>query len=322
MWPVHRAARTRLARALGGDAALPVGLLLGERGTLDRPAYEAVRRLGIAHLLALSGMHLTMIAALALFATRWTPRRRDVGIALGLSFYVGVVGNVDSLTRAYIMALLILAARALVRPPNPIDAMGKALLVMLLCAPTAILSVGLQLSFAATLAVLWCVARMPRGRVSQKARRAWARPWWRCMEGAAAAFVMSVVVEVFIAPVQIHHFGRISVVGPLATVVFLVPVTLLQGMSLAASFDLPWVGGWIAAALAWASVTTRDAIVAAGAVAPDPVALPHVHEGLYYGTMAGVLAIARVVASRRRAPDFASSALGRGAIVRRTRRGR
>ena len=136
-WPMHRAARTRLVRALGGEAALPVGLLLGERGTLDRRAYDAVRALGITHLLALSGMHLTMIAALAVFATHWTPRRRDAAVALALSLYVGMVGNVDSLTRAYVMALLILAARALVRPPKPIDALGKALWLMLLCAPAS-----------------------------------------------------------------------------------------------------------------------------------------------------------------------------------------
>ena len=302
LWPMHRAARTRLARALGADAALAVGLLLGERGTLDRPAYEAVRKLGIAHLLALSGMHLTMIAALALFATRWTPRRRDGCIALALSLYVGVVGNVDSLTRAYVMALLIIAARALVRPPNPVDALGKALFVMLLCAPTALLSVGLQLSFAATLAVLWCIARMPRWDGAQSTHRAWMRPLLQSARGAAGAFIVSVAVEVFIAPLQIHHFGRISVVGPFATVVFLVPVTVLQAMSLAASFDLPWVGEWIAAALAWASVATRDAIVVAGALAPDPVELPRVNWLLYYGAIGIALALIRARGRRHAAP--------------------
>lgn len=292
-WPMHRAARTRLVRALGGEAALPVGLLLGERGTLDRRAYDAVRALGITHLLALSGMHLTMIAALAVFATHWTPRRRDAAVALALSLYVGMVGNVDSLTRAYVMALLILAARALVRPPKPIDALGKALWLMLLCAPQAILSVGLQLSFAATLAVLWCLGHLPAQLLRSPAASlpAWRRVVVRCVQGGTMAFLVSLAVEVFIAPLQLHHFGRASVVGPLATVVFAFPVTLLQGLALAASIGWPApVSDALAMSLAWASSATRDAIVGVGSFAPKPVAIPEPQCIVYYAAVLVVCA--------------------------------
>ncbi|MCI0451859.1 MAG: ComEC/Rec2 family competence protein [Candidatus Latescibacteria bacterium] len=287
LWPMHRAARCNLSRALAGESALPVGLLLGERGMLDRPAYEAVRDLGIAHLLALSGMHLTMIAALAVLAARWTPRRRDGVVALALSLYVGVVGNVDSLTRAWLMALLILAARALVRPPRPLDSLGKALLLMVLCAPHAVLSVGLQLSFVATFAVLVCLDRLPASLLRTPSPRipAWRRVAIRGAQGAAIAFFVSLVVELFIAPIQLHHFGRISVVGPLATVVFLVPITALQGMALAASFELPVVGEALAASLGWAASATRDAVVLAGSVTPKPLALPEPNWGWYYAAV-------------------------------------
>jgi competence protein ComEC len=286
LWPMHRAARTRLARALGAESALPVGLLLGERGLLDRAAYEAVRTLGIVHLLALSGMHLTMIALLAVAATHWTPRRRAAFVALALSIYVGVVGDIDSLTRAYTMALLLLAARALVRPPRPVDALGKALLIMLLASPTAILSVGLQLSFAATLAVLGCLARLPAALSRPAAAGSrWRRALLACARAAATAFVVSVAVEVFIAPLQAHHFGRVSVVGPLATVAFLAPVSIVQGLALAASFDLPIVGGSIAWLLSWASGITRDAIVAASSFAPAPVALAPPQWAVYYAAV-------------------------------------
>jgi ComEC/Rec2-related protein len=298
LWPWHRAARVRLARALGSDAPLALGLLLGERGTLDRASYDAVRKLGIAHLLALSGMHLTIIAALALLVARWTPRRRDALVAIALSLYVGVVGNVDSLTRAYAMALLILLARVLVRPPRPVDALGKALFVMLAYTPCAILSVGLQLSFAATLAVFLCVERMPNVllRPAPSDAPPWLRATRRCAQGAVAAFVIGVAVEVFIAPLQIHHFGRVSLVGPLATVLFLVPVSALQGLALAAVVGLPGLGGPLAGTLAWLSSATRDAIVTAGTIAPDPVAFSPPSWLLYYGAICVVCA-----APRRRA---------------------
>lgn len=306
-WPMHRAARMRLTRILGGQAALPVGLLLGERGLLDRRLYDAVRALGITHLLALSGMHLTMIAALAVFATHWTPRRRDAVVALALSLYVGMVGNVDSLTRAYLMALLILAARALVRPPKPTDALGKALLLMLLCGPVAILSIGLQLSFAATFAVLWCLEHMPARLLRSPAalRPAWRRIVARCGQGAAMAFFVSLVVEVFIAPLQLHHFGRLSAVGPLATAAFAFPVTLLQGLALFASMGW-WspVSAALATSLAWASSLTREAIVGVGGFAPKLVAIPEPQWIVYYA------AVVVVCARPRSALAWAVGALG------------
>ena len=287
LWPMHRAARTRLARALGADAALPVGLLLGERGLLDRAAYHAVRNLGIAHLLALSGMHLTMIAILAVAATHFAPRRRDAAIAVALSLYVGVVGDIDSLTRAWVMALLILGARALVRPPRPLDALGTALLLMLLWRPCSILSVGLQLSFAATLALLLCVPRLPKVLLQppRSSRPRAVRIALRTGQGAAVASVVSAAVEIFIAPLQLHHFGQLSVVGPIATVVFLLPVTILQGLALAALLPLPTLEHITTPAMIHLSTTLLDAIVAGGRVAPQPIAAGPPNVLIYYASV-------------------------------------
>jgi len=287
LWPMHRGARTRLARALGAGAALPVGLLLGERGMLDRAAYHAVRNLGIAHLLALSGMHLTMIAVLAVAATHFAPRRRDGAIAVALSLYVGMVGDIDSLTRAWVMALLILGARWLVRPPKPIAALNTALLLMMLGRPCAILSVGLQLSFAATLALLLCVQRLPKAlvRPPSPARPRMVRMSMRVAQGAAVAFSVSAAVEVFIAPLQLHHFGQLSVVGPVATVVFLLPVTILQGLALAASWPAPILAHVTTPAMIQLSTTLLDSIVAAGAVAPRPVAAGPPNVFVYYAAV-------------------------------------
>jgi len=275
LWSWHRTVRTRLSRAMSGDAALALALLLGERGFLDHRVRDAVVRLGIAHLLALSGMHLTTVAALALVAARSFARGRDLLVLAALSAYVGMVGDVASLTRAYLMAVFIVLARAVARPVSAIDALGRALLVMLLVSPTAILSVGLQLSFAATVAVLAALQRFPLLRAGMRGRgegggRIARRVGWVLL----AALLISVAVEVVIAPLQFHHFGRMSAVGPLATALFVLPVTFLQvlGMAVAALAGVPLMGDALVACLGACSRAATEAVLTAAAVAPQPLA--------------------------------------------------
>ncbi len=307
LWPVHRAVRTRLCRALGARAALPVGLLLGERGYLDRSTYDAVVRLGVVHLLAISGMHLAVIAGLAMLASWFVPRWRYGVLVVALTFYVGVVGDVASLTRAYVMALILTAAHALARPLRPMDALAKTLLVVTLASPVAALSVGLQLSFAATLAVIAVASRASWMRgTSVPGRSRVRRAAGRVARGAGATVVLSLAVEVFIAPLQLIHFGRVSAVGPLATPVFLVPVVAVQVLSILAAglHGVPLAGPATMAALGAVSHATESALQAAGRLVPGTFALPEPRLGAYYGGLAVVW-----LGRRRRIAWLAGTAL-------------
>jgi len=159
--------------------------------------------------------------------------------------------------------------------------------------------VGLQLSFAATLALLLCVQRLPKTLIHppSSGRPRWVRVCIRAGQGAGVAFVVSAAVELFIAPLQLHHFGQLSVVGPIATVVFLLPVTVLQGLALAAAFPLPLLEPFTTASLSGLSTTLLDAIVSAGYAVPHPVAAEAPNFFLYYGS----LVVAWAHRSRRRA---------------------
>ncbi|HEX5131560.1 MAG TPA: ComEC/Rec2 family competence protein [Candidatus Krumholzibacteria bacterium] len=273
-WRVHRAARMRLMRSLPDDAALPLGLLLGERGFLPRDLREAVIALGIAHLLALSGMHLAVIAAGVLALARGLGVREDAPLLATLALYVTVVGDVASLWRAFAMVALLVGARVLMRPLRPLDTLGKALFVMLLVSPLSARSPGLQLSFVATGAVLLAVRRVPillRARNARPGARRRALGW--LVRSTAGVIIVGVAVEVLIVPLQLMHFGRVSVVGPLATAVFIVPVTAVQVLSFAAAGlgAVPGVGPAVCSALALASRATVAGILTAAARAPEPL---------------------------------------------------
>jgi ComEC/Rec2-related protein len=285
LWPLHRFARTRLSRAMGRDAGLAIGMLLGERTQLGDNVRDAVRRLGITHLLAISGMHLTTVAGCVVLATRLCPRGRSFVLLAALTLYTGTVGNVESLTRAYVMAAVLIATHAMVRPVRPVDALGKALLVMVVGAPLCVRSVGLQLSFAATFAVLLCLPQAwhPQASSGGRARR-WAIGAARSL---GSAFVLSLAVEIFIAPLQLHHFRTLSAVGPIATVLFFIPVTvvLLAAVPVAAlAAFLPaqeWPGHWLGAL----SLVTTRAILFCGRLTPGPFAVPEPNPWIYYGAL-------------------------------------
>lgn len=284
-WPLHRFARTRLSRAMGNDAGLAIGMLLGERTQLSEPVRDAVRRLGITHLLAISGMHLTTVAGCVLLATRLWPRGRSAVLFAALTIYTLTVGNVESLTRAYVMAAILIATHAVIRPVRPIDALARALLVMAVASPLCLRSVGLQLSFAATFAVLLILPHQWHPPV-----REGGRPKRWCMTAArslGSAFVMSLAVEVFIAPLQLHHFHTLSAAGPLATVIFFMPVTLilLGAVPVALIAALAPAHEGPGHLLGMLSVATTNAILWCGHMAPGLIHLPEPNPWLYYGAL-------------------------------------
>jgi len=284
-WPLHRFARTRLTRAMGSDAGLAIGMLLGERTQLGTPVRNAVRRLGITHLLAISGMHLTTVAACVVLATRLWPRARALVLFTALTLYAGLVGNVESLTRAYVMAAILIATHAVIRPVRPVDALAKALLVMAVASPLCLRSVGLQLSFAATFAVLVC---LPQRWRSAPGNGAHAGRWVvSAIKSLGSAFVLSLAVEVFIAPLQIHHFRTISIAGPVATVVFFVPVTLvlLGAVPVALLAAIAPAQEWPGQILGTLSVTTTEAILLCGHHTPGPFMPPEPNPWIYYGAL-------------------------------------
>jgi len=280
-WRVHRRARTALSRALGARAGLPLALVLAERGYVSRATRERFARLGISHLLALSGMHLGVVVGVVWVVIRCLRLRGRGGgwlLALLLTAYVFVVGPVHSLRRALVMALVAITARMLERPVSLPQALSRALFVLLLVWPSSVFSAGFQLSFAATFAVLLAVAALSRAGWLRRAARF----------ASLNALVASACVLVVVAPIQLHYFGRVSPVSPLATLVFLpfVAALLVMGGAVAATPGVPILGGALALALAKSVDWTAGAVALAGRVTVDPIALPAPNLGLYYAGLA------------------------------------
>ncbi|MGY4707400.1 ComEC/Rec2 family competence protein [Candidatus Bipolaricaulota sp. J31] len=241
MTRILHAVRERLLDAIertwpGETASLVAALLLGSRSGLNRDLKEDFRQAGVAHLLALSGLHLGIIAyglwrLLGMFRMR--PGNRYPVLFLVIGLYIGLVGGRISLVRAGIMfgflgLFWILCERGWVLRDwyDPLQGLSAAAIVVLLIWPWSARDLGFQLSFAATAGIVlgWPAWRDSpwRTRLPRVLRPAVDLLWVSlCAQGATLGFVGSA-------------FGYISPYGTLANLV-LIPWTGLiiwAGLSL------------------------------------------------------------------------------------------
>lgn len=254
-----RVARLFEARLPAASAAVAKALALGDRASIQTEQREAWAAAGIAHLLAISGLHVGLVAAALYLLLRWSlgtvpgliervsARRLAAALCIpAVGLFCAWVGAPVSALRASVMAGVYFAAIVLGRPHSAANALAVAGLSMLLIWPTSVYDVGFLLSFGAVMALLfWPRVPLPAGR-----------RWWHWALGSMAA---SAAVSLVTAPVVAHAFGRIAWISPLSNLVavpvatlLLTPASLLlAGVGLVvpqlAAAALPGLGGGIAA---------------------------------------------------------------------------
>jgi competence protein ComEC len=212
--------RLRLAAGCDGEstAAFLAALLLGERDEMPAPLREALQRAGAFHIVALSGLNVAL--AMLVFQVMARPLARHPGrrracLAVAIVVYWGLARDSGSMSRAALMALLLLAGGICGRRLAPAGALAVAGCLLLAVRPSFIADAGFQLSFLATLALLF--AARP-GPPAASARR-WPLAGWidTSLRASAAALLAT-------APLGARLFGRLTPAA-LAANLFAVPLT-------------------------------------------------------------------------------------------------
>ena len=183
-------------------------LLFGERTKMDPGTSEAYQRLGIVHLLAISGLHVGASAgALYLILLRiGMPRETTYWImAVALPIYALISGANPPVLRAASMALLLLTARRFNIRLTSLDAISISFLLFLLFDPYLIFHIGFQLSFAVSSAII-----LSAPHILSAARHA-----------ISKLFATSFVSVVSSAPILVFHFHEISVISLGANMLFI-----------------------------------------------------------------------------------------------------
>lgn len=159
-------------------AGLKRALITGDRSRLDDATQSLLKETGTLHLLAISGLHISLVATMtawivylawpiwSLFGFRWS--RRATGIIAGClcaTGYAGLAGFSTSATRALLMLLVACAVLLSRRTIQAMDGLLVAAFVIILCDPLTVLSVGFWLSFTAVALLIWTLnQRYPRRR--------------------------------------------------------------------------------------------------------------------------------------------------------------
>lgn len=273
-----------LDHILGDKAGIAQAIMLGEKMGLSEEEANAFSLIGVSHLFAVSGLHLSvLLTAFLWLAKRLVPYRIPVlvsGICL-VFFFMALTGFSVSVMRAGVMAVLMLMAELLFREADPLNSLGVAVVLLLAIDPMNALDVGFQMSVLATLGLVTVGRRMSDYVFSVGRKRAEVTVpeestassaeekvdeeeeeertsfillnFVKGLAGRVVRFVLGSLIttlsaNLFLLPVYARYFGSMSLLMPLANFL-LIPLgsgILILSMIAALLYLIPGVGPVIA----------------------------------------------------------------------------
>ncbi len=212
------------------NAHLPKALLLGERDELEESTVRAFRLSGVAHILAISGLHVSLIAGMLLWVLirlHIRPSIRYAIVAAFLLFYCWFLSFTASVVRASLMSLLFFGAKSFKKRSDTLTNWGLAMALILLFKPAEMLSVGFQLSFLAVLGIITLGDSFTYFLEKVKPYR---------LRQALKAYAVTLAATLMTLPVTINTFHYWSLIGllysPIAVFLTGVLMPLYIGVSL------------------------------------------------------------------------------------------
>jgi competence protein ComEC len=198
-------------------------LVLGDASQLPPATVRSLRRWGVGHLLAVSGLHVAAVAAVALILLSWLPRGPRLVLALvPVALYLLLVGPRPSLLRAALMALAMVAALVIRRPPVAVNALACFVLAVVVSAPALIFDVSFQLTVSATASLILLAPAL-------------ARRWRRVPPFLAQPLAATVAAQIATLPFALPVFHLWAPAAPVANLLV-----------------VPWAGVLLLLCLGWA----------------------------------------------------------------------
>lgn len=272
----------------GPPGAMAAAIITGDRSALPQPVLDDLRDSNLAHLLAISGLHMGLLAGAVFAALRltlvlvpatrlrpWAKKAAAIGALLVAAGYLAMSGGNVATQRAFVMVAVALGAVLLDRQVLSLRSVAVAAAIVLVLRPEALMGPGFQMSFAATTALV-----LVFGMVNDLPRN----PALARLYPALTVVLSSAVAGAATAPVAMAHFNQVAHYGLLANVVavplmglVVIPAGLAATLLMPLGFEEPalWLMGLGIRWILWVAATVADWPGALSFVAqPPPFVLP------------------------------------------------
>jgi len=250
------------------EASLLTGILLGVETGISADVREAFNATGSAHIIAISGFNMTLIAGLLSRSLNllWPDRRRLAALLslLAIGVYTVFVGADAAVLRATVMSGLLIVAPLFKRRTYVPASLAFATLLMSLLDPFVLWDVGFQLSLAAVLGLALLVTPLENGFRRLLAPFFTTETVTRLLRLLSEPLIVTLAAQITTLPLIALYFGRLSLVSPLVNFLILPvqsPLLILGGLATLIGLAAPPLGrplfwaAWLL--LRWTTVVVR-----------------------------------------------------------------
>jgi len=228
-------------------------LIIGDRSQISPQARQRFNRAGVGHLLAISGLHIGIVASVAFFLFNavmvrikpllwraWSRKAAALSALLPVAAYGLIAGFSPSTQRAVIMVAVFLMTFLFQREQDPLNTLALAALIILVTNPPSLFDISFQLSFTAVFAIIYGFSRLQDRPAAQREQHQDSRRW-RLRKKLASFFLVSFFAVCGSLPLVAYYFNQISLVG-LAANIIVVPLVgfIVIPLGLAALFAIPF----------------------------------------------------------------------------------
>ncbi len=230
--------------------SLVKALAIGDKSSISNQQWRILTNTGTSHLMAISGLHIGLASLFAYVLLRWLvpvsvmkriPAQHValMGGMLTALLYALIAGLSIPTQRAIIMLFVLSVMLLIRRNHRPVDALGFALLLVLLIDPLAVLSVGFWFSFSAVAVIFISITNVQKQGVANDS-------FWRKLFAALRQWVrLQLLISLFLLPLSLFMFQQVSLISPVANLLLIpyvsflvVPVVLL---AIICSFLSPYI---------------------------------------------------------------------------------
>lgn len=263
VFAIRMAASQRVLAALPGDVGgFAAAVTTGDRSAIGQAALAALRASNLAHLLAISGLHMGLLAGFVFAVLRLSlsmipalalrlpvKKMAAVGALVAAAGYLALSGGNVATERAFVMVAVVLLAVLVDRRAFSLRAVAMAALIVLVLRPESLLGPGFQMSFAATTALVAFFGWLRDADLPHAP--GWAKP-------VLGVVLSSAIAGLATAPVGAAHFNTMSHYGLIANLlsvplmgVLVIPAAVLAlcmapfGLEIVGLYPMGWGLNWI-----------------------------------------------------------------------------